>query len=178
MPDDSTPPDITRADITRADTTSPDTTPLDATSPDTTPPDTVTRLLRRRAEVGPLWIDASGSSMGQAVPDGARVLVTALSRPRRGEVWAMCSDDGRVIVHRVLGMVDGRWWLQGDANRSPDPPVELDRLIGRVDEIDAAGRHRRLGALDRLVARSKLDIAAVWKRLRAVARSLRRGPRR
>jgi hypothetical protein len=106
------------------------------------------------------------------------VLVTALSRPRRGEVWAMCSDDGRVIVHRVLGVVDGRWWLQGDANRSPDPPVELDRLIGRVDEIDVAGRRRRLGDLDRLVARSKLDTAAVWKRMRPGARALGRGLRR
>ena len=97
---------------------------------------------------GTLWIDTIGSSMGRAIPDGARVRVVAVARPRRGEVWAMCSDDGRVIVHRVLGVVDGRWWLQGDANRSPDRPVELERLIGRVDEIDVAGRRRRLGAFD------------------------------
>ena len=112
----------------------------------TTPPETIARLLRRRAEAGTLWIDTIGNSMGRAIPDGARVRVVAAARPRRGEVWAMCSDDGRVIVHRALGVVDGRWWLQGDANRSPDRPVGLDRLIGRVDEIDVAGRRRRLGA--------------------------------
>jgi hypothetical protein len=130
----------------------------------TTPPDTITRLLRRRAASGTLWIDAVGSSMGQAIPDGARVRVVAVDRPRRGEVWAMCNDEGRVIVHRVLGVVGRRWWLQGDANRSPDLPVDLDRLIGRVDEVEAAGRRRRLGTSDRLIARARLDIAAVRKR--------------
>jgi hypothetical protein len=138
----------------------------------TTPPETITRLLRRRAEVGTLWIDTVGSSMGRAVPDGARVRVVAVSRPHRGEVWAMCSDDGRVIVHRVLGVVDGRWWLQGDANRAPDPPVELERLIGRVDEIDIDGRRRQLGAFDRVIARARLDIAAMWNRVARIVRSL------
>lgn len=131
----------------------------------TTPPDTITRLLRRRAESGTLWIDAVGSSMGQAIPDGARVRVVAVDRPRRGEVWAMCNDEGRVIVHRVLGVVGRRWWLQGDANRSPDLPVDLDRLIGRIDEFEAAGRRRRLGTSDRLIARARLDFAAVRKRV-------------
>ncbi len=135
-----------------------------------TPPDTIARLLRRRAEVGPLWIDTIGNSMGRAVPAGARVRVVAASRPRRGEVWAICSDDGRVVVHRVLGVVGGRWWLQGDANRSPDLPVELDRLIGRVDEIDVAGHRRRFGTNVRLIARSKLDLAATWKRVLATVR--------
>jgi hypothetical protein len=121
-----------------------------------------------------LWIDTIGNSMGRAVPDGARVRVVAASRPHRGEVWAMCGDDGRVIVHRVLGVVAGRWWLQGDANRSPDAPVGLDRLIGRVDEIDVAGRRRRLGAFDRLLARARLDVAAVWKRISRVVRGVRR----
>lgn len=139
----------------------------------TTPPDTITRLLRRRAESGTLWIDAVGSSMGQAIPDGARVRVVAVDRPRRGEVWAMCNDEGRVIVHRVLGVVGRRWWLQGDANRSPDLPVDLDRLIGRVDEVEAAGRRRSLGTSDRLIARARLDIAAVRKRVVAAVRRRR-----
>jgi hypothetical protein len=55
-------------------------------------------------------------------------------------------------------------------------PVEFDRLIGRVDEIDVAGRRRRLGAFDRLIARSRLDVAAVWKRLSRVVRGARRQP--
>jgi hypothetical protein len=139
----------------------------------TTPPDTITRLLRRRAESGTLWIDTVGSSMGRAIPDGARVRLVAVERPRRGEVWAMCTDGGRVVVHRVLGAAGGRWWLQGDANRSPDLPVELDRLIGRVDEVEVAGRRRSLGTSHRLTARARLDIAAVWKRARATVRWVR-----
>jgi hypothetical protein len=139
----------------------------------TTSPDTITRLLRRRAEVGTLWIDTIGNSMGRAVPAGARVRVVAASRPRRGEVWAMCDDEGRIIVHRVLGEAGERWWLQGDANRSPDQPVSLDRLIGRVDEVEVAGRRRRLGPVHRVCARARLDVAAVWKRLVASARWVR-----
>lgn len=139
-----------------------------------TSPDTITRLLRRRAEVGTLWIDTIGNSMGQAVPAGARVRVAAASTPRRGEVWAICDDDGRIIVHRVLGQAGERWWLQGDANRSPDQPVRLDRLIGRVDAVEVAGRRRRLGPADRRIARVRLDLAAIWKRLVASARWVRR----
>ena len=144
----------------------------------TTPPDTITRLLRRRAESGTLWIDAVGSSMGQAIPDGARVRVVAVDRPRRGEVWAMCNDEGRVIVHRVLGVVGRRWWLQGDANRSPDLPVDLVRLIGRVDEIEVAGRRRRLRPSDRVIARARIDVVATWRRVLATLRWLKRLPRR
>jgi len=140
----------------------------------TTPPETITRLLRRRAETGTLWVDTSGNSMGRAIPDGARVRIVAAARPRRGEVWAMCNDDSRVIVHRALGVVDGRWWLQGDTNRAPDPPVGLDRLIGRVDEIDVAGRRRRLGAFKRLIGRARLDAAALRKRVRVATRRVGR----
>ena len=139
----------------------------------TTSPDTITRLLRRRAEVGTLWIDTIGNSMGRAVPAGARVRVVAASRPRRGEVWAMCDDDGRIIVHRVLGEAGERWWLQGDANRSPDLPVRPDRLIGRVDEVETNGRRRRLGRSRRVVARARLDVAAICKRVLATARWVR-----
>ncbi|HEX4983478.1 MAG TPA: hypothetical protein VFV63_17360 [Ilumatobacteraceae bacterium] len=144
----------------------------------TTPPDTIARLLRRRAESGTLWIDTVGSSMGRAVPDGARVRVVAAARPRRGEVWAICNDDSRVVVHRALGVVDGRWWFQGDANRSPDLPIELARLIGRVAEVDIAGRRRRLRGPDRLLARSRLDAAAGWKRVLATVRWTGRRTRR
>jgi hypothetical protein len=139
-----------------------------------TPPETMTRLLRRRAESGILWIDTTGNSMGKAIPDGARVRIVAAARPRRGEVWAMCNDESRVVVHRALGVVDGRWWLQGDANRIPDPPVGLDRLIGRVDEIEVAGRRRRLGASRWLIGRARLDVAAIARRVRIASRWVRR----
>ena len=139
-----------------------------------TPPETMTRLLRRRAESGMLWIDTTGNSMGKAIPDGARVRIVPAARPRRGEVWAMCNDESRVVVHRALGVVDGRWWLQGDANPIPDPPVGLDRLIGRVDEIEVAGRRRRLGASRWLIGRARLDVAAIARRVRIASRWVRR----
>ena len=86
----------------------------------------------------------------------------------------MCDDEGRVIVHRALGVVGGQWWFQGDANRSPDLPVEPDRLIGRVVEVDVGGRRRPLGPWRRVVARARLDLAATSKRVR---RGFRTAPR-
>jgi hypothetical protein len=111
--------------------------------------------------------------MGRSIPHGARVHVVAAPRPHRGEVWAMCSDDGHVVVHRVLGLVGGQWWLRGDTNSSPDRPVASERLIGRVSEIDVAGRARRLGPLDRWIGRLRLDGLAVRTRMLAAPARIR-----
>ena len=92
----------------------------------TTSPDTVTRLLRRLAEAGTLWIDTVGNSIGRGTRRCSMRVVPA-SRPRRGEVSAMCDEDGRVIVHRVLG------WSATDGGCRAMP---TDHRIGRSGPID------------------------------------------
>jgi hypothetical protein len=80
------------------------------------PPAAKAAVLRRGAAGRPITIDVRGSSMGKAIPSGARVLVAAGQRPRRGEVWAFVVDDGMVVVHRFRREHEGALWFQGDGN--------------------------------------------------------------
>jgi hypothetical protein len=125
----------------------------------------VAAVLRRRAGERPLWIDVAGSSMAPRIPSGARVLVVADGRPTRGAIWVAADLDGRILVHRVLGRAGRWWWLQGDANPAPDPPVGEGQLVGRVAAIEIGGLRRRVGALARLRGRLLVDARAARRRL-------------
>ncbi len=114
-----------------------------------------------------------GRSMGASIPAGAKVLVTAAPKPRRGEIWAFCLPDGTLVVHRYRRMIDGRHCFQGDATRWADEPVDAALLIGRVTAVDAGGRVRRVGALQRLLARVRLDGGALRRRIRPLDPPLR-----
>jgi hypothetical protein len=127
------------------------------------PPAAKAAILRRGAAATPMAIDVKGSSMATAIPDGARVLVVAGDRPRRGEVWAFVADDGTVVVHRFRRQRDGVLWLQGDGNQRVDRPVTPEMLIGRVLATDVDGRRRRLGRLDRIRGRLMLDAVSLLR---------------
>ena len=103
-------------------------------------------------------------------------LAAVAATPRRGV--GDVRRRRRVIVHRVLGV--GRRPMVAAGRRQP-----IAGSAGRARPPDRPGRRDRRGrspaparSLDRLVARAKLDIAAVWKRTRAIVRSVRRGVRR
>jgi SOS-response transcriptional repressor LexA len=130
------------------------------------PPATKAAVLRRRAAESPIAIDVKGSSMGAGIPSGARVLVAAAHRPRRGEVWAFVSDDGTVIVHRFRRERAGTLWFQGDGNAGVDRPVTPEMLVGRVVATDVEGRRRSFGSLARWRARIRLDTQSSYKRIR------------
>ncbi len=130
----------------------------------------VAAVLRQRVQHQPLWLDVDGQSMGRTISRG-RVFVRAGTRPARGQIWAYCASDGRIVVHRVLGSRRGsaggtRVWLRGDGNPADDPPVPMAHLIGVVVEVDDDRGRRRLGRRDRLAARVVLDARAVVTRVR------------
>jgi Peptidase S24-like len=130
-------------------------------------PEAVAAVLRKRVAKGPVWLDVSGSSMGSAIPSGARVLVQGRATPRRGEVWAFCTAGGNVVVHRFRRNRGGQLWFQGDANAWVDVPIDASLLIGRVNTIDVDGRRRRLGAAATTRARLALDLRAIRRAARA-----------
>ena len=130
------------------------------------PPATKAAVLRRRAAQSEIAIDVRGSSMGTVIPSGARVLVAAAPRPRRGEVWAFVVDDGMVVVHRFRRERAGTLWFQGDGNDGVDRPVTREMLVGRVIAIDVDGRRRRVGSLARLGALVQMDTRSLHNRLR------------
>ncbi|MQA00009.1 MAG: hypothetical protein GEU80_11885 [Dehalococcoidia bacterium] len=76
--------------------------------------------------------------MGRAIRSGSRVRLIVAERPRFGEVWAFCTEDGRVVVHRCIARRSGRYRFHGDTS-GPDAPVPLDRLIGRAIEVEDRG---------------------------------------
>ena len=130
------------------------------------PPAAKAAVLRRGAGGRPITIDVTGSSMGKAIPSGARVFVAAGQRPRRGEIWAFVLDDGMVVVHRFRREHEGVLWFQGDGNASVDRPVRSEMLVGRVVASEAGEKRRRLGSLDRVRGRLKLDTESLLRRIR------------
>jgi hypothetical protein len=126
--------------------------------------DAVARLLRRRAG-GELWLPVLGPSMEPAILTGSRVRVVGRTRPRPGEVWAFCTVEGSIFVHRCEGRIGGSFVFRGDAAAHADRSVPAAHLIGIVVEIAGPGGSRiEIGRRHR--ARSLV---------RATRRRLRRG---
>ncbi len=89
------------------------------------------RLLRLRAEVEPLRIDVAGSSMGRTIVSGSAVWVVGPRPPRWGEIWAFCTPEPAVEVHRFVGRRNGTYRFWGDGNPTADEPSMTEMLIGR-----------------------------------------------
>src|SRR5260221_14607722 len=64
-------------------------------------------LLRRRVATQPLWLSVRGTSMEPSILAGSEGQLVVGSRPRRGEVWAFCSEAGDLVVHRCRRFEDG-----------------------------------------------------------------------
>ncbi len=92
-----------------------------------------------------VWIPVLGESMRPTLRDGDRVEVEiGPFRPRAGDVLLFRQAD-YLAVHRCLGRARGAgaagpWRARGDGRPRLDPPVEGERLLGRVAAIDRAGR--------------------------------------
>ena len=71
-------------------------------------------------------------SMEPELPVGSVVMVDSYAKPKTGDVFAY-EGHGSTVIHRIIGMEDGGYIFQGDANPSPDgAAVEDSRLIGKV----------------------------------------------
>ena len=132
------------------------------------------RLLRQAAADAPLWIAARGDSMGRTIPTGASVLVAHDASPRRGQLWAYCDEAGRVVVHRYRRHTSAGHVLQGDTRVQPDPPVQDERLIGRVTAVRRRGRDRHVGWSDRCLGESQRLPRELLARATRMTRRLRR----
>jgi hypothetical protein len=108
--------------------------------------------------------------MEPTIVAGDQLVMGGTARPRRGEVWAFCTDTSEVVAHRCRGWRGTSAVFQGDAARRPDAPAAVSQLIGRVVAVERAGRTRRLGAWDRwtgeLRSRVRLHVRRVWHGLR------------
>lgn len=94
--------------------------------------------------------------MGQTIHAGSQVLLDDAPSPRIGEIWAWCSDDATVVVHRSLGRGRAGFRFQGDGRIDRDPPVPPDRIIGRVRQVRYGDHLWRVGWRDRIFRTTRL----------------------
>lgn len=92
-----------------------------------------------------------GDSMSPAIPGRARLRVQLLSgqRCRSGDIVFYLCDDG-FMVHRIIyqslrGSSRGHLLTLGDNCLVPDPPVNDDRLLGRVVAVQTESGWRAPG---------------------------------
>jgi signal peptidase I len=132
--------------------------------------------LRDLAREGPVAVTVRGASMAPLLADGDRVEVAPALLYWPGDVVAFRDDQGRLIVHRLLGYRSqgGRiaGLTRGDAATGLDAPIPLDRLLGRVVAVD--GRPARQAGLVSPVLRARAVLALLRLAVRRLLRPVRR----
>lgn len=120
---------------------------------------------------GSLELRILSSSMWPTIRPAERVRVTPVGtrQLRRGEV-VLVQLGGRPTVHRIRRVGD-EITTQGDAARSPDPPLSKNDVLGRVVAVERHGQWRRLPSDRGANALARLATAA------ALGRSALRSPR-
>jgi hypothetical protein len=90
----------------------------------------------------------SGTSMGNTLPDGARVRIEPVSSVRCDDVVAFRENE-RIVAHRVWFRARRYLILVGDGYRIPDPPVKETAVIGRVVAREDHGEWSAVPILER-----------------------------
>lgn len=113
-----------------------------------TNPGQLTLLLAMKERGVPLRTAVRGFSMAPfirdrdvltIVPVGGRLL-------RAGDVVAFKHpENGRLVIHRIVGSSATGWVIKGDSCHKPDGPVSQDLVLGRVARVERGGREVRIG---------------------------------
>ena len=109
----------------------------------------------------------SGISMAPAIRDGDEVLVERVpSFHRRDVVLFRDPRSQRLIAHRVMSMRGSTLVTRGDAAESPEAPIELADVLGRVVGVVREGREvplRSAGLRIHLLARRlRMAVGKRW----------------
>jgi len=96
------------------------------------PPKANRELIARLRAGRVVQLRAVGGSMWPTIRDGAILMIApcAVAKIRVGQLVAYASDDGRLIVHRVVALGAGTILLRGDGLAKPDPPVADADVLG------------------------------------------------
>lgn len=122
------------------------------------PPDEVLQFLQDTVGAkGELWIPVSGNSMLPTIRPGDRVLLAPTRRRlARGDVVIVALGT-KVILHRVVSLVNHVVVTRGDSCEAGDPPIEADRVFARA----VAVRHDRV--LTTLTPTLRFGVAALCR---------------
>jgi hypothetical protein len=141
-------------------------------------------LLRAVLDKGkPFRFEATGGSMSPFVRDGDVITVSPLSdsSPRLGDVVAFIRpEDGKLVVHRVVGERDGFYLIRGDSASNCADVIPRANILGRVSRVERNGKRVYLGLgperqLIAFLTRGELLwplLRPVWRLVRPVVRLL------
>jgi hypothetical protein len=94
--------------------------------------------------------DLRGTSMGSAIPDGARIRIRSGPQEdwHRGQVIAFLAGS-RMMAHRIVyegRRANARHFVmtQGDGNWLCDPPVNRSTIVGEVEAFSTDGEWRAI----------------------------------
>lgn len=91
---------------------------------------------------------ARGLSMHPFIRDGDLVTLSPLGgrRPGVGQVVACCHpQSGKLAVHRILGLKQGRYLIRGDNSLAADGLIPAPDVLGLVIGVERRGRHVAFG---------------------------------
>jgi hypothetical protein len=126
---------------------------------------------------------AKGFSMSPFIRDGDVLTVSPfLDRsPAFGDVAAFIHPGtGEFVVHRMIGIRDGAYLIQGDAALESDGRVPKEKVLGRVTQIKRNGQRIFLGLGPERYLIAFLSCRGLLLRamhpLRKIVRPIMRGP--
>lgn len=97
---------------------------------------------------------ANGSSMLPLIKDGDLLLIVPVSSDqiKFGDVLLFVNDFGSLLAHRVIRMQkqgnDRIFEMRSDQAQSADGWVTTDRILGRLEAFDHAGRSFYVNRID------------------------------
>lgn len=103
------------------------------------------KLLTAVVERGkPFKFKARGWSMSPLIRDKDIITLSPCSTafPQKGDVvGVMDPDTGKLVVHRIVGMNNGRYWIKGDSAKAKEAgSFGRDRLCGHVTRVERDGK--------------------------------------
>lgn len=140
-------------------------------------PDLLKRARYELSRQHPVLVRVSGSAMRPALEDGDLVTVHPVQAQnvRDGDIVLYQSLRDTALVHRIVRIerrAAGRFVItRADASQSPDTPVPIHHVMGRVTSVDRDGQH-----ID--VLEPEGGIRVVFRRLLARLGLVRRETRR
>lgn len=89
----------------------------------------------------PFRFTARGCSMNPFIKDRDVITVSPLAEraPLIGEVVAFRSDEERLVVHRIVAVVDGAYELRGDNCPESDGCVSREAVLGVLTRVEPRG---------------------------------------
>ena len=108
------------------------------------------KLLKAVIERGkPFKFKARGWSMSPFIRDNDILTLSPTPKtfPQKGDVVAVIDPDTeKLLVHRIVGINNGRYWIKGDNLDKEDPgSFDIDGIYGRVTRVERDGKSVRFG---------------------------------